>query len=363
MSSSSYVSNASITAPSYTGTNSTLAFVGDASGLTLGTNTGYIVTTNGSNQLTTEQFVPLANGGLNTNVASLSSGVLTTNGTTISSVAFGLSGNNTLVETNSSGNVNIGSGSITANNITANGIITGNGSGLTNLNVSAAEITVGTNPGWIVTTNGSNQLTTEQYVPVANGGFGVNPTSGLSSTTSAGSALVVSSGALATFSYATAATANTLAQRDSNGALTATSFLQSANANALSSSLTAYVQTTNATATTLLTLPTSTGITTGSKGSVYLIYAQIAVGDATGEVNSAVYVLDFKAKNVYNGTSNVLTVSAPISIQTTIDTGMSLTTSSVTVSSSSQNVIIQVTGIASTTLNWSGAFYITQAIY
>lgn len=309
MSTSSVNFNAAVTATSFTGSGT---------GITL-TAASQVVTTNGSNQL------------------------ISTNGYSTSGTA------NTFA-------LRDGSGNLTAN------AFSGNGASLTNLTGSNVSLS---SPNQVVITDGSDALTSEAQLATTRGGFGVNPTSGLSSTSSTGSAIVVSGGSLFTVPYGTSNTANTLVQRDASGNIDISTIVQT-NSNGTFTLYSGYVQTTNATATTLFTLATSSSTTVGSRGTVYLITAEVSVGQVTGtggDANSAVYTFYLKASNVYNGTTNVYTVSPILSLSSTVDSGITLTATPFSTSYATANLLIQVTGVASTTYNWFGSFRVSSVIY
>jgi trimeric autotransporter adhesin len=250
-----------------------------------------------------------------------------------------------------------GSGNLTAN------AFSGNGASLTSL--TGANVNM-SNPNQVVITNGSSALTSEAQLATTRGGFGVNPTSGLSTTTSPGNAIVVSGGSLFTVPYGTSNTANTLVQRDASGNIDISTVVQT-NGNGTFTLSSGYIQTTNATATTLFTLATSSTTTVGSRGTVYQVRAEISVGQVTGtggDVNSAVYSFYVKASNVDDGTgSKTRTVSSILSLESTTDSGIGLPATPLSTSFSTDNLLLQVTGVAATTYNWFGNFRITSVTY
>lgn len=222
----------------------------------------------------------------------------------------------------------------------------GDGSGLTNL--SSTSITL-SNPNYAVITNGSSKLATEQFLATSRGGFGINPTT-------LNGAVVVSGGVIGNLPYTNANTATTLVERDASGNfsannVTVTQLTESPNANGQFSIQSAYVSTANATATTLFSLATSSG---GTHGTSYYIVAEITLGNNTNGTDTGSYQFQFKAKNL-NGTVTVSSIVNQISI---LDA--SLTTTSVSVSVSTTNVLVQVTGVAATTIPWCGKFDIVQ---
>ena len=223
---------------------------------------------------------------------------------------------------------------------------TGNGSGLTGLSSTAITLS---SPNAAVITNASSQLSTEAQLATTRGGWGINPTT-------LSGAVVVTAGTIGNQAYGSTNTASTLVLRDgsgnfSAGNVTVTSLISSPNANAQSSTQTAYVSTANATATTLFTLVTASG---GTHGTTYFVQGNISLGDVTGGVNTGTYQFQFKVKNI----GGTLTLSSIINQITILDGG--LTATLISLASSTPNVNVQVTGIASTTINWSGMFFVTQ---
>jgi len=222
----------------------------------------------------------------------------------------------------------------------------GDGSGL--IDISSTSITLN-NANYPVITNSSKNLTTEQYLATSRGGFGINPTT-------LSGAITVTSGVIGNTTYTNTNTASTIVQRDASGNfiagnVTVTQLISNPATNGQVSIQSAYVSTTNATATTLFTLGTVSG---GPHGSSYLLECEISLADTSGGVNSASYYFIFKVKNI----GGTLTLSSIIN-QVLIYDG-TLNTTAVSLSSSSANALVQVTGIASTTINWCGLFKIIQ---
>lgn len=300
---------ADITATSYTGAGT---------GITLSAPT-QVVTTNGSNQL-------------------------------VSTIGYSTSGTaNTFA-------LRDGSGNLTAN------AFSGNGASLTNL--TGANVSL-TNPNQVVITSSGSALTSEAQLATSRGGFGVDPTSGLTTTTSAGNAIVVTGGALRSIGYGTASTANTLVLRDASGNVPVSSISLS-NGNGTFLLDDGYVQTTDATPTALFTIATSSSTTVGSRGTVYNIFGEVSVGRVTGtggDVVSATYSFRAKASNVDNGSgTKTRTVTSLLSFTSNADSGMGLGGTPISTAFTTDNLQFLVTGNSST-YNWYGTFRVTAVTY
>ena len=238
--------------------------------------------------------------------------------------------------------------------------------------IQRSKIATGT-ANQIVVNNGSGALSSVAQITPSQGGTGID----LSGVT--GPALVsVTGGVVSTVNYGTAATGSTVVLRNGSGGfsagpITTTSITSGGalslggtsvnfntapvtfNPTTISGSLTtmlaADVQTTNTTATTLFTIATAS---TGTHGTTYMLKVQIALGDASGGVNTASYNFMFQAKNI-GGTVTVSALVGYISV-----TEGTLSGTSVTATSSSANVLVQVNGLAATNINWSGFAMMTQ---
>lgn len=226
----------------------------------------------------------------------------------------------------------------------------------------------------VVINNGSGVMTSEAQLAVSRGGTGQD----FSSIGTGPYVVSVISGVMsATVIYTTASTANTLVLRDGSGNITgniSTSTITTASGDLTLNPVgditildnnikwapttitggggglyTANVTTTNATPTTLFTLATATGTS-------YAIEIQITLADSTGGSNSGMYRFAFKAKNL----AGTVTVSSLAQTLNIADGG--LTACAVSATSSSTNILVQVTGIAATTIKWAGvAIIISQA--
>lgn len=317
--------------PGFSGDGSGLTNL-PASGITL-SNPNFAVITNGSSQLTTEQFLSTVRGGTGVNssaftgVAKVAAGVWTASQVTSSDIASA-----TILGSN------IASAAITGTNI-ASAAITGSNianSTITNANIVPATITGASIASATITS------TNIGVAGVSNANLATLSTAGL----------VSNSATTAT----NANTASAIVARDASGNfiasnVTVTQLVESPNANGQFTIQSAFVTTANATPTTLLSLAT---VSAGTHGTSYLITVDISLGDVTGGVNTGSYQFQFKVKNI----GGTLTISSLINDITILDGGLTATT--VTVTSSSANVLVQVTGIAATSINWIGSFKITQ---
>jgi len=186
----------------------------------------------------------------------------------------------------------------------------------------------------------------------------------------------------ATVTYSSAATPNAVVQRDGSGntavnslatptiTSTANITLTPATGNVIlgtavlqqnptgisgssTFSATASVATTNATATTIYSLAT----TAGTNGCVVGIRGLISCGVAAASGATAYYAFLVKGKN----TAGTMTASAIAQSTAIVDSPLSATAISATVTGATIN--IQVTGVASTNINWCGRFLVTSQTY
>jgi hypothetical protein len=228
----------------------------------------------------------------------------------------------------------------------------------------------------VVVNNGSGVMTSEAQLAVSRGGTGQN----FSAIGVGLNVVTVTSGVFAASTVATtAATASTIVLRDGSGniavnGLTLTTLTVGTittasgdltinpvgdvqfGTNALlfapttvvgGSALQTHVnvQTTNATPTTLYTLATTSG---GASGTTYHVRFEVALASVTGGSDTGTVSAQFKVKNI-GGTVTVSTLVGAISI---LDGA--LTATAVDTSVSGANVLLRVTGIALTTINWIG---------
>ncbi len=340
MSTAKIYGGAPYNAPSYTAT-STPGFVGDGSGLTnlpasqiTLNNPDYAVITNGSSQLTTEQYLSTVRGGTGVNssaftgVAKVNAGTWSASAVTGSDIASAtITGSNIAAATIAGSNIS--AATITGSNI-ASGTVTGT-------NIAATTITDAN-----IATNAA--IADTKLATISTAGKVANSAT-TAATSNAPNTIVLRDGTgstnVATL-FATLVTAPNV---------TSSFLVQTPNANAQTTIQSAYVQTTNATATTLFSLAT---ISAGAHGTTYLISCNISLGDVTGGSNTGTYQFQFKVKNL----GGTLTLSSIISNTTILDG--TLTGTGISVTSSSANALVQVTGIAATTIAWSGTFTITQ---
>lgn len=103
------------------------------------------------------------------------------------------------------------------------------------------------------------------------------------------------------------------------------------------------VATTNASLTTIITIPT----TSGTNGTAYSVRCLVSVGNVTATNQSAGFDYWFKVKNLLG----TLTASAIISKSSSKDAGLGATDVNVAVSGT--NILVQVQGLAATTINWT----------
>ncbi len=111
------------------------------------------------------------------------------------------------------------------------------------------------------------------------------------------------------------------------------------------------VITTNATPTTILTIPTVTG-------SAYTISVDVAAADVSDSISSAAYTINTKGKNL----AGVASVIAPYTIYTpALDAA--LASSGVSFSASGSDIIVVAVGVAATTIKWQAAATITRQLF
>lgn len=258
-----------------------------------------------------------------------------------------------------------GSGNLTATSY--------NGSGTNLVNLTGANVNM-TAGNQVVLTAGASPfpLVSAAFLGVTNGGFGVNPLTGLSSVITPGNTVVVSGGTLAMVPYTTAATPSALVQRDTNGGIALNGVTLSAGLGTFALS-NGYVQTTNATPTALFTFLTSSTVTAGSQGTGYNISGEIVVGRVVttptnpgDDVACGIYNFFIKVKNLNNGVTT--SVTGPFAFNSSLDTNLGLPTGANSVNAftftfTGQSLRVNVVGVASTTYNWYGSFRITQVIY
>jgi hypothetical protein len=290
-------------------------------------------------------------------------------------------------------------GTITGTTITATTQFSGSGAGLTNL--PASQISLGSNNVPVIT-NGSGGLTTESKLSAVRGGTGIDSSSstglahvssgtwsvsgvavsdlaagfflpntkggtGVDSSSSTGIPHVssgswtfsgITSGDLAggfnvanSQTTATSAnTANAIVARDgsgnfSAGAVTTTNLIQTASnmsPNGTSTRQTVNVQTTNASATAALSITTP-------NSSVYVVQATIGCVDTTDSSNNT-GAISYLVK-VSTGSTGAITISPLAAYTSILDSNVSTAASTVT-STGSNNATINVSGVASKTIDW-----------
>jgi len=231
---------------------------------------------------------------------------------------------------------------------------TGAGTGLTS--IPRTSLSSGT-ANQILVNDANGNMSQTSTLSTALGGTGQN----LSTTGAGPYVLTVSNGTVSsTLGYSSSATASTLVERDASGNVfaNAIAYVPSALSGGESICQSANLQTTNATTTTLFSLPTASG---GTHGTAYFVTCNVVIADTTGGVNYGSSRFSFIAKNV-GGTLTVSSISDqynsfPVSASTNAAPWLTLSFST---SIQTPNALVQVTGLASTTLNWNGYFVIVS---
>jgi hypothetical protein len=249
-------------------------------------------------------------------------------------------------------------GGIQGTTVTATTQFSGSGAGLTNL--PAGQITLGAANAAVIT-DGSSKLTTETTLAPVRGGTGSNSSaatgiphvtagtwtySGITSGDLAGGFSVTNSQTTAT----SANTANTIVARDSSGnfsasAVNTTSLPQTATqfvTNGTSNMQTANIQTTNTTATPILTFTTA-------NSSVFSAFIMISCVNTTDSTNNTGYIsYHIKATT---SSAGAVTITGPISQTSILDSNVPSVSSTVT-SSGNNNITINVIGISAKNIDW-----------
>lgn len=237
--------------------------------------------------------------------------------------------------------------------ITASGQFNGSGLGLTSHTVPRASIaTDGSALNYIVSNDGSGNLTSVNYVPLAHGGTNASLTPGGAGTDNV--IVLVGGGTAASLvRYSTTAVANSLVQRDGSGGFTmgSTTYTPSVTFVTPTTECTQIgdnrVTTSNAAATTLFTVPLNT-----SENFAALIDVKIIAGTTTGA--TAAFQMMWKAKNI----SGTVTVGATFASKS-VDIDALIGTVDAAVSPSGTDVLVTVTGILATTIQWGGHCSVT----
>ena len=237
--------------------------------------------------------------------------------------------------------------------------------------IARTKLASGTN-NHVVINNGTGVMTSEAQVATSRGGTGQD-----FSTVGTGPFIITNTSGVmsSTLQYATSTIANTLIQRDNSGnatvaAITASqtntetlssagnltiattggniyvgtnNIIQSpATAGGLSGIYTTNIQTTNATPTALFTFATVSNCSYAV--DVFVGLCSLATG-STGH-----FKFSFKVKNV----ANVLTVSTSLQKASALDSA--IVTADVDQVSSGLNFVINVIGVAATTIKWIGTY-------
>lgn len=129
-----------------------------------------------------------------------------------------------------------------------------------------------------------------------------------------------------------------------------TTIHQSAVAGSDTAVYTTHVTTTNGLTTQLFILTT----TSGTNGTVYTINSTISLGDTTGGVDTGTYTFVGKAKNLLGVTS----VSGMMQVGSILDGVLAGT--SIGFIASGAGIRVRITGLAATTIQWTGRFEVTS---
>ena len=111
------------------------------------------------------------------------------------------------------------------------------------------------------------------------------------------------------------------------------------------------VTTANASSTQLISIPTTTGTS-------YLLQTTITASNTTSTTDSATFIISIKATNNLAGS---LSITSPFNTITSVDA--SLSTCTVAYAVSGINILINVTGVAATTIKWFCASQITSSAF
>lgn len=352
MSTSTFTVGGQVSASSFIATGSAPGFSGDGSGLTniplanLATLTANnVLITNGTGAITTTSHLANNLGGTGIDSSALTGVAKISSGTWSAST--------------------INASDITNNTITSSQIASGtiNGSNIAPATITGSNIASGTVSGSNIASN---------TITGSNIASNTIPNSALVTLSTSG--LVSNSATTATSSN----TANSIVARDGSGninvgTVTNTQLLQQPSAYANYIVRSAYVQTTNATATTLYSFATSSNNAYTFTITIVAVQTTSSVSgqsnpagqpnpvnqpNQSGQLNqlglSASYQFLFKVNNV----GGTITISSITNLSSIIDIGLLLTGASVAITSNNTNIIVQVTGTASTTIRWAGAFNI-----
>lgn len=228
-------------------------------------------------------------------------------------------------------------------------------SGKTLINAGGITVTVG-NPNDVIVNDSLGVLSGEAQLSTTRGGTGIN-----SSASSGVAKVAAGTWSVAALTDADIGPLNALTVTElttdsivSAGDLTVTPaggsvqygtaiLNQSPAVGSDSRTYTAKVTTTNATATTLFTLPTTAK-------NAYNIRGLVSLGDTTNGSNTATYNFIIKGKNL---TSTAI-VSNPAQVGRIADGN--LTTTSIVSAVSGQDILVRVVGIAARTIQWAGRF-------
>ncbi len=330
---------------SVNGTITAITFVGDGSGLTgitratLGLATpNYVVINSGTGAMSEEQFLATSRGGFGLSTAAF---------TGVGKVAAGVWSASAIVNADVDAAAAIARTKLASG--TANHVLINTAGGVMS---SEAQLNV------------SRGGTGQDFSGVGAGPFVVSASSGVLS---------------ATVGYGSATAANTIVQRDASqnfvaNQITAATIAATANlalspaggfvdlataairnvptgvAGSLVTTTSASLSTANATPTTLYTLATTTGTS-------YIVRVMLTLSDTTGATNAGSFTFFYRVKNI----GGTVTNSAILSQSKSTDGGLSAT--AVTLTTATTNSLLQVTGIAATTIKWAARVEIAQQAF
>jgi hypothetical protein len=295
----------------------------------------YVVINNGSGIMTEEQFLATSRGGFGLSTAAF---------TGLGKVAAGIWSASALVDADVSATA-----AITRSKL-APGVI-----------------------NQVVINNGSGVMSSEAQLAVSRGGTGVD----LSGVGVGPFVLSVSSGVVsAAVGYGSASAASTIVQRDASqnfaaNQITATAIAATSNlslsptggfvdlgtaslrltpagiAGGQALITSANISTSNAAPTTIYTLSTAPNVS-------YAVYALITVFNTTGATSAAMFSFNYRVKNIAG------TVTNSGILAQTFSADSALTALAVSLSTATTTSLLQVTGIAATTIKWSAALTIVS---
>jgi hypothetical protein len=233
--------------------------------------------------------------------------------------------------------------------------------------IARTKLATGT-PNQVVINDGSGNLSSEAQVSTSQGGTGQD-----FSSVGAGPFVITNSGGTMASNvvYTTSNIPNTIVLRDGSGNVTlggavvnsitspgnlvisagsgnvlfgSSTINQSTAIGSNSAVYSANATTVSTTPVVLLSIPT----VSGTHGTVYTIKCLISLGDNTGGLNTGSFECTFKGKNLLG----VVSVSSLVNVFQIADGGLTATNVSPMISGT--NILIEVMGLAATTIYWTG---------